>query len=123
MGAAIDFARLPFRSVYAALSWAVAETARLDGVRASGSVPPAGAIYKPGNAHADRLLLLAIIWDAVGRVPSRYRRALLLAVSDGGMSAVEIGGVLGCSDRWVRVLLQRGRVTLERRLRRRGVVK
>ena len=117
----MDIASLPFGSAYSALAWAVIETQRLDGLRASGSTPHhAGAQHAPGNAQADRLELIAVIWGAVDRIPARPRNTLLLVAQ--GLTDVEISGRYGCSDKWAGTLRKRALEMLEQRLKQRGVI-
>lgn len=111
-----------FRSPMLALSWWCREMSRRDGLRAQPCDPRAvSPINGPNTRAEDRLLLLGLIGDAVRKVPSRERRALLLVVRD-GLTPVEVAAHFKCSEWVASRTLREGRERLERRLRKAGVL-
>lgn len=111
-----------FHSPLSALSWWCREMARRDGYRAQPCDPRAvSPINGPNTRAEDRLLLLGLIGEAIGKVPAQPRKALLLTVRD-GLAPVELAAHLKCSEREASRTLREGREMLERGLRKAGVM-
>ncbi len=105
----------------------VALRARADGARRSArEAPGAGATAAMAMAMAapepapDRSELLAILDEEIGRLPGRYRAAVVLC-DLGQMSHEEAARQLGCAVGTVGSRLNRGRQRLRDRLTRRGL--
>lgn len=93
-----------------------------DGYRAQPCDPrTVSAINAPNTRSEDRLLLLALIGEALCKVPAQPRKALLLTVRD-GLTPVELAAHLKCSERTASRMVSEGKVMLERRLRKMGVM-
>ena len=69
----------------------------------------------------DREELTAVVDEEIGRLPERYRRAIVLCDLE-GCTQPEAAGRLGWSEGSLRGRLTRGRAMLRSRLRRRGLV-
>lgn len=111
-----------FKSPQSALSWWAHEMSRRDGLRACPADPRmVSPLNAPKVGAEDRLLLLALIGDAVSQTQVRYRRAVLLVVRD-GMGPTELSAHLGCSPRWAAVTIRAAWRDVEGRLRRAGVM-
>lgn len=111
-----------FRSPMSALSWWNREMQRRDGLRAQPCDPRAvSPINGPNTRAEDRLKLLSLIGDAVRKVPSMERKALLLTVRE-GLTPVELAAHLKCSERAASRTLSEGKAMLARKLKKAGVL-
>lgn len=105
-----------------ALAWWCRQMACRDGYRAQPCDPRAvSAINAPNTRGEDRLLLLALIGEALRKVPAQSRKALLLTVRD-GLTPVELAAHLRCSERAASRTVREGTAILERKLRKVGVI-
>lgn len=111
-----------FHSPLSAVSWWVREMQRRDGYRAQPCDPRVvSPINLPNLRAEERMSLMALISEAIERVPKQQREAILLVARE-GMGPVELSAYLGCCPAEAGEILRRAWARAERELRRAGVM-